>query len=235
MDLKYREVTCCPMCGRKGRLIMQISSGIKDTVTQGTFTGSGVGLGLGMGGIGLGVGYGGGSIQLQSVTSTRLQRAVDEPEIEDPGNVSAALRYILNVMLLGGSGLFLASCGPNLVGPNTGSDAGHQIINQLLEMMSYIGNILGYLLIGICAIWALFMFPFAVKKDREEYEQHEKYREIIGKYYETLRYCDSCHVVYDKEGYAATAREGAVIKLVENAGILADKPIQNQRLINIKL
>ena len=57
MDLKYREVTCCPMCGRKGRLIMQISSGIKDTVTQGNFTGSGVGLGLGMGGIGLGVGY----------------------------------------------------------------------------------------------------------------------------------------------------------------------------------
>lgn len=235
MDLKYREVTCCPMCGRKGRLIMQISSGIKDTVTQGYFTGSGVGLGLGIGGIGLGVGHGGGSIQLQSVTSTRLQQAVDEPKIEDPGNVSAALRYIVNVMLLGVSGLFLASCGPNLIGPSSGSDTGHLNIHQLLEMMSYIGNILGYFLIGICVIWALFMFPFAVKKDREEYEKHEEYREIIGKYYETLRYCDSCHVVYDKEGYAATAREGAVIKLVENAGILADRPIQNQRLINIKL
>lgn len=43
MVLKYTEVADCPLCGKKGRLAMQISGRIADTITQGRFIGSGVG------------------------------------------------------------------------------------------------------------------------------------------------------------------------------------------------
>ena len=232
MTLNYKLVNQCPCCGHVGPLAIRISSGIQNTITHGTFYMGGSGIGLGAGGLGIGIGGMSGSYSEKSTQSTRLQDSVDQPLFKGKDttqNVIKLFTMIALFLLVGAVGRSCVVSMPETTDVETTPQI--TIASAILEMAPYL--IMGFFFI-FCFMF-IFRFFEAQKDDQQDAEVAKNKNALMERYYETLRYCENCHVVYDEAGYATIAKTGAVLKLAENASVLSGKKVGSERVVNQKI
>lgn len=174
---------------------------------DGQFSGSGVGIGTG----GLGVGFGGGSYHERGEEQSKRADVFEEPTAQAPFPVASLL-----VGGLFGGGLLInytsfAGFFIDAVGGSSSSAAtegtfaafsGHTT-SAISEMIS------SPLVIGLCVVGGMAFIAMqwiAAGKNNQKNEQwlQKEYPALLDRYNE-LRYCETCHTLFDATGEARDA------------------------------
>lgn len=230
--LKYPHSDQCPCCGKVGKAVGAITDGIVETDGSGYVSGSGLMVGTG----GLGIGIGGGTVDMRSTSASRLQKKLDKPEQEKPKETGKIMMMAVSFLFMFFMLFIMKGCTEDMF-PSSSSNLSN--LPNLGKIQSgNIPEILFFMLKIVLVIFIpffAFYFMWAFRKDNETSADNDKKQKQLENYYPHLRYCGSCHVVYDPEGYAMGVREGVVENMAKRAGIFGGRPVCHERKVNQKL
>lgn len=187
--------TCtCPRCNSAGRSVAAMNyAETQRWDKRGTFSGSGVGIGAG----GIGVGFGGGTYSEHGEQQTKRADVFEEP--------ARFAKPVLGVVFFGMVAMAAYSSGPSLLGDmfaasSSDSEPMTKLSSSLMPVLTVVGPILALLIGGITLMTAL----------RNQKEEDQLNKEIWPKQihrYNQLRYCESCHILFDSKGRSADGSE----------------------------
>lgn len=190
----------CPHCQNLGKSVAAICmSGSSQSETSGEFTGGGAGISLSGS---LGIGMGGGSYTSETKQNTRLAELFQPPEkpvepeegLYIPSGIWSVLALLPLILLarvtnaMGGND----NCFIKPIGDFVG------IIDSYSGIIFFVGLILAV------SCWAIFPTPEHILNERENakkvYATKLKYYEKAYSRYKQLKYCDTCHLIFDTAG-----------------------------------
>lgn len=205
------KVCKCPRCHNDG-----ISVGAmhyRETQQwhkSGTFSGSGIGIGTG----GVGVGFGGGTYSESGEIATKRANKFAEPNrYEVP-----ILHLIIPLIIV----LFAINCLPMMMDIMqsivVGQNQSVENNNLNMDKIKPVVNFFNYYIAPLYGIFIMYKIFRTTIKAQEE-EQHLNtvvYPQQLYRYNE-LRYCESCHTLYDHNNNAENANEIGMQKMMQIA------------------
>ena len=216
--LKYPHSDQCPCCGRVGKAVGSIADGIVETDSSGYVSGSGLMVGTG----GLGIGIGGGTVDMRSTSASRLQKNLGRPKDKESETMSGKF--------------YMALC--NFVYFYvfiTYRDFFQNLIIKGLLIPEHLAKMFFWSLVVCLGLASLLLYRSFSNENKEVNEINDIRRTQLKGYYPYLRYCESCHVVYDPEGYAMGVQEEVVEQMAQRAGIFGGRPACHERKVNQRL
>lgn len=182
----------CPRCGRAGDSVAALAAAeTQHQRANGRFSGSGVGFGT----FGIGVGVGGGSYAEDRTAQSGRARLFAAPK---PIRLSFEGWRVLG---LGLASAFALGALPEVLGA-----FGGDVREVLAGFQPTAGVILGVIgaLAAAASLWRCAGLVKAHQAAEVAVNEHWPARQAR---YAELRYCESCHVVFDGEGRSETADE----------------------------
>lgn len=189
----------CPKCGGAGASLGALNyAETQQWEKSGRFSGAGVGIGTG----GLGIGVGGGTYSEQGESRSKRAGVFKEPE-----PISIPVGPIIVVGILGILGLQIM---PDVL------SAGIEDNGVATAMLSQGLELLRILLPLISGVFIIGLAMIVIKsKNEEDRINSQKHPKRLARY-NSLRYCDSCHTLYDSEGRFEDANKIGFDKLMQN-------------------
>lgn len=225
----YKQPDECPCCGKVGRLLASINDDIIHNNSHGEVIGSASGIGIGLdGGLGLYSGTVVADTHAHTVSKTKLQQKTEPVVLPKSDRSSDVLKTIFSFIGLAFIGLFsgmFVSCSSKLAMANDFSGSGVAMANGLDSFRhsanafadTFIYFVILIPILGIIPL--LFNLPRSMSADHEENEIIQKQQELLDSYYKNLRYCENCHVIFDKQGFYTPVSDNAVFLLSSNANL----------------
>lgn len=169
---------------------------------SGSFSGGGVGIGTG----GIGAGMGGGSYSENGAQQSKRASVFDEPEV--------ALKPVMGVVIVGSVLAAIYSAAPDLIGSLAANAPGSSLSPNMSQSLDGLLSILKY----VMPIASLGVFYAIYKRARENHEDNERALtvdkpQLLARYNE-LKYCESCHTLFDNQGRAEDANSIGFDKLL---------------------
>lgn len=214
----YKQPDECPCCGKVGRLLASINDDIVHNDSHGEFIGSGSGIGIGLGsGLGLYNGTVVADIHTHTISKTKLQQKTEPvilPKSDRSTNVLKTAIALMGFTLIGWFSMAATSCFSEPAAANGLNNMKHSA-DAAADILIYFVTLIPILAIIIL----LFNLPRSMSADDEENQTIQKQQELLDSYYKNLRYCENCHVIFDKQGFYTPVSDNAVFLLSCNANL----------------
>ncbi len=204
----------CPKCKAPSMSVSAMN--YKETERwdkQGRFRGVGGGVGIGTGGVGLGVGLMGGSYSESGERRTKRADVYQEPQTATPKLPAAAIAGI--VASLGG--IFIYQFGLSFYTSINNQSSNTTPVDGFADKLIDMFTIVGPIIVVILVLWG---FYHLVTGSKTAEKQADAYNNTVyphlRKRYAELRYCESCHLLFDSDGNSAIADENGFNQMLHH-------------------
>ena len=172
-------------------------------------------------------------VELKGQNLTRLQSKIDKVEVSAPNQTGRLLKIVAGVtftalMLFSNTQCSQALANNSFETFTPNLEQAHSLITNTMMILLGVAfiSVIGYFVISL---------PKATKNDELTWKETNKLNQHLDKYYNQLRYCKNCHVVYDKQGYYSFVKDGVIEKLLKNSGVFSFRAIETKRTLNQEL